>query len=257
MPGWSRKQYESDEDESARKRQERLPKPWHWFNQPDPVARFTLWLAIFTLMLIVIAAMQSLILFNQLRETQYEQRPWVFAEIGPGGPILRNQSGGLTIQVGFKFHNTGHLPALYVSPDLDVYLSGDDGERGGSYGSYVRERQKRRCDGQFQQPLAGDQVGVTVFPGQDVKVGIGKGIDARSIDKAVNNEMGYLIPWVVGCIRYRAPGGDFHQTGVAFQVLMSKPGQTFLFNLPADPTTVDPHNIVMSPWVDGGTAYAN
>lgn len=206
---------------------------------------------------------QRAVMQGQLDEMKAEQRPWVYADFKPGGAFYKTQSNGIGIPVAFFFHNTGHLPALYVSPDIEAYLSGEDDKIGSTT---VRERQKRRCEQSLQQPNAPDQIGVTVFPGQNVPFSTAAGIGAAKIvalqqlwrDK-LKKEMDILAPWITGCIRYRSPDGVSHQTGIAFTVEMTRPdhdGLFALFALPADPTAVDVHRIVFTPWIVGGTAYA-
>jgi hypothetical protein len=189
---------------------------------------------------------------DQLDEMRAEQRPWVYAEAAsPDGPFYRNQSGGFTLDVGFTLHNTGHLPALYVSPDIDGYLP---------FGKESpRDWQRRHCAPKLEQPKAmGDQIGVTVFPGQTVHSGRGAGFKPEEIDalkrkwrKNAHKEMDHFIAWVVGCIRYRAPDGSFHQTGVAYQV--GRGGDV----LPPDPTGVPTSEITLDPWIAGGMAYSD
>ena len=204
---------------------------------------------------------QQGVMTAQLNAALYEQRPWVYSDISVGGPIYRNQSGGLTIQITFLFHNTGHLPALYVSPDVEGYLSGE----GGVVGSQsARDRQRKRCSRQLQQPLAADQIGTTVFPGQAVAFGAGVGITAaemEDVQSRVRERMPtatpVISPWIVGCVRYRSPDGALHQSGVALTIAMRKPGSSATFVLPVDSTEIDPRYLVVDPWIEGGTSYAN
>jgi hypothetical protein len=60
------------------------------------------------------------------------------------------------------------LPALYVSPDIEGFLSGEDGKTGAEI---VRARQQSRCRFPLQQSPATNQVGVTAFPTQVVTFG--------------------------------------------------------------------------------------
>jgi hypothetical protein len=232
-------------------------------------ANATVAIAALTVAVLIVGGLQYItfdlqlkVMQGQLNEMKDEQRPWIYADFSSGGPIYRNQSGGLTFSIGFVFHNTGHLPATYISPDVEAYLSGADGKVGSSS---ARERQKRRCDKPIQQPEASDQIGTTAFPGQNVPFGAAVGISAEEIEatkreawlKTTGKELEFLFPWVVGCIRYRSPDGEPHQTGIAFTIGMTKPGNFMSFALPLDPTGVDPGRIAIMPWIEGGTAYAN
>jgi hypothetical protein len=200
---------------------------------------------------------QLTVMKGTLDEMRDEQRPWVYADLEIGGRPYRTQSDGFGFPIKFVLHNTGHLPALYVSPDIEGYLSGGDGQ---SAVTSIRDRQKKRCDSPLQQPTASDQIGVTVFPNQTVPFGTGIGISATEVDvvkKRSGAGMVPLVPWGVGCIRYRTTDGVWRQTGIAFSIGMTKAGQPLPFVLPLDPTTVDPDQLVITPWIEGGTAYAN
>jgi hypothetical protein len=116
----------------------------------------------------------------------------------------------------------------------------------------------------LQQPNASDQIGVTVFPGQSVLLGADIGITAyeigevRELEHKIRKASDFFpTPWGAGCIRYRSPDGAFHQTGIAFTVSMGKPGKEGVYALPIDPTSIDPQSLIIEPWIEGGTAYAN
>jgi len=118
---------------------------------------------------------------------------------------------------------------MYVSPDLEGFLSGEEGRSGSQL---VAERQKRRCQPPLQQPAAIDQLGTTVFPGQTPSIGTGLGIAHSSIDlvsrlsmERSGQAMQFMTPWGVGCVRYRSPDGKVHQTGFAFTVDRIEPGR--------------------------------
>jgi hypothetical protein len=87
-------------------------------DQNRKLTNATWWIAAATFIAAGVGFAQWWILSGTLDEMRDEQRPWVYADVSIGGPIFRNQSGGFTIPLTFIFHNTGHLPALYVSPDV-------------------------------------------------------------------------------------------------------------------------------------------
>jgi hypothetical protein len=185
---------------------------------------------------------QANIANNQLEETRAEQRPWVYADITPAKQIFWNQSGGLTFVIRFTLHNTGHLPASYVWPDIEGFLSGEEGKVSSQL---LRSHQKKVCERQLERPAAADQPGTTVFPGQTVDDGVSFGISKAKIDEVRNlavNTVGtdelFMVPWGVGCIRYRSPDGGSHQTGFAFFVSRTETGKDGVFILPRDPTVV-------------------
>jgi hypothetical protein len=129
------------------------------------MAAFTIVIALAAIAQYLLCSKQLTVIQSQLDETYSEQRPWIYADITPNGPIVRNQSGGLNIQLAFTLHNVGHLPASYVSPDVAGYLSGGS--------TMVTERQKAACSRPVQYPGAVDQLGVTVFPGQSTTYDLG------------------------------------------------------------------------------------
>jgi hypothetical protein len=179
-----------------------------------------------TKQIIATAKSQVIVMQNQLDEMKFEQRPWVYADIGIRRAIYRNQGGGFTIPIFFVLHNTGHLPASYVSPDIEAYIPAGVGSQS------ANERQQRRCAHAAQQTSASDQIGTTIFPGQTVNLETGVGIDADEVETArkvwlerTGKQMDILTIWVVGCIRYRSPDGDTHQTGTVFYLGMKNPAE--------------------------------
>jgi hypothetical protein len=92
--------------------------PFWWFGQRDPIARFTLWATIAAILLAFIA-------FNQLREMQLENRPWVGFEVQSAGA-----KKGETLAALFTVKNAGKNPALKVHANFRAaYLkfNGEDG----------------------------------------------------------------------------------------------------------------------------------
>jgi len=200
-----------------------------------------------TKQIIATAKDQVKVMQGQLNEMKVEQRPWVYADIGVGGAIYRNQGGGVTIPIVFALHNTGHLPASYVYPDIEAILPAGVGSK------IAKERQQKRCAPILQQAAVSDQIGTTVFPGQTVKFGVGAGISLEEIETAKKaweehggKQMDFLMAWVAGCIRYRSPDGEVHQTGTVFTIGMKKPGKEGVYALPVDPTSVDAESIILS-----------
>jgi hypothetical protein len=204
---------------------------------------------------------QANIATDQLSEMRAEQRPWVYADITPGEQIFWDQSGGLTFSVRFTWHNTGHLPASYVWPDMEGFLSGEEGKVGSQL---FRPRQKKVCERKLEQPTAADQLGTTVFPGQTVDARVSFGISKAKIDavrnlaiKTAGTDEFFMAPWGIGCIRYHSPDGGSHQTGFAFAVDRIETGKDGVFDLPKDPTVVPMAQLVIRPWIEGGAWYAD
>ena len=68
MPQPTYKESKARNAERQRRIQERMPKPWWWFKQRDPVARFTLYVGIFTLCLVIVGILQWCSVRGQLGE---------------------------------------------------------------------------------------------------------------------------------------------------------------------------------------------
>ena len=120
MPQSPQERYEARQAERERKEQERAPKPWYWFRQRDPIARFTLYLGIFTLALVAVGVLQWCSIRGQLIEmksgsldthnlalsAQLDQRAW-----------LGTSNSAYTITASEPIHdvvmalNTGKTPA--------------------------------------------------------------------------------------------------------------------------------------------------
>jgi hypothetical protein len=94
---------------NKRRDEERKNKParetiwWRWLAGRDPIVRFTLYLAI-------LAALQTLILYNQFSEMRVENRPWVGFEL----VSANNAKPGEKFSATFAVTNVGKSPALNV-----------------------------------------------------------------------------------------------------------------------------------------------
>ena len=94
-----------NEARDARKAEKQKPRPkrlW-WFQQPQPIDRFTGWLVAWTALLFIGTIISAAILFktdNTLQETlTATQRPWVSIAAEFSGPIVRKQSKYLTADI--------------------------------------------------------------------------------------------------------------------------------------------------------------
>jgi hypothetical protein len=173
---------------------------------------------------------------GQLEELRSEQRPGVYADVVPSGPIVRNIAGGYTIQVAFVVHNTGHLPAMYVWP---------------AAGGMVQPSVSQLVDGQNfacrQRDAVPYQIGTngnTVFPGQTLTLPQGVGIDKATLDEVLTLNKAVRVPGasatITGCIDYQVPGdAKHHHTRLAYNVGQKIDNDpTGMRSLPDDPTSV-------------------
>jgi hypothetical protein len=227
-------EYEKHQERRAKRQREvqaRAPKPWYWFGQREPVARFTLYGGLFTLCLVLVGALQFLaihgqqaVMQRQLDEMRDEQRAWVYTEVALSG--LSFDDDGLHVTLSFTMHNTGRLPATSVIID---WRPRADIETASGYGA-----QREVCD-QRRAATTGHSVGRSLFPGE---MGAQESITTTIDMDELKRSSGYkfwlfgqashphldlspmIAPYVVGCIDYQTPGDkQHHQTGFSFMVM--------------------------------------
>lgn len=192
------------------------------------------------------ARKQWYVMSGQLAEMRAEQRPWVYANIGVGGKIFRNISGGYTIPVAFILHNTGRAPAQLVSlvfaANTMPYL-----HRAGKL--MVLSDERRVCAKGEKNFHATNKTGATVFPGEKLPSGINPGIPSSKWSPFVRDGFGPAI-LIYGCIIYQRPGNvPLGVTGFAITVDRAKPDHPgAVFALPADPTSVPVTQLRMDGW---------
>jgi hypothetical protein len=111
MPQSRREEYKARKAERDRQQEERAPKPWHWLGQRDPVARFTLYVGLFTLSLVVVGLLQWSIIRDQLIDAQdamrLDQRAWLGVESLSGEDKI-----GTVFSAIVHTRNTGKTPAI-------------------------------------------------------------------------------------------------------------------------------------------------
>jgi hypothetical protein len=125
-----REEYKARQAERERKEQERLPKPWWWIGQRDPVARFTLYLGTFTLCLVAVGLLQWCSIRGQLAEMKssgidthnlavvavLDQRAWV----GSANLSLEYPTVGDVVHASVGWINSGKTPARSASPTVHL-----------------------------------------------------------------------------------------------------------------------------------------
>jgi hypothetical protein len=90
--------------------------PVWWLGQRGPLARFTAYLAIATVLLFGATAMLAVITFNQLTEMRDENRPWVGFEVVQAS----NPKPGEQLNALVTTKNVGKSPALNVHANFRV-----------------------------------------------------------------------------------------------------------------------------------------
>jgi hypothetical protein len=126
MPQSRLDEYKARQAERERQEKERLPMPWWWLRQREPVARFTAYLAVFTVSLVVVGVLQWLSIRGELNEMKSGERAWVGASdytytIAESGPV----KGVASVS------NVGKTPAMAIvstmtGRTLDHVLSASD-----------------------------------------------------------------------------------------------------------------------------------
>jgi hypothetical protein len=212
---------------------------------------------VFAACAVIAAAFTWLATQGQLEVLRSEQRPWIYADVVPFGPIVRNISAGYTMQVAFVVHNTGHLPAMYVwaaaggmvQPSVSQLIDG----------------QNVACRQRDAVPYQAGTNGNTVFPGQTLALPQGVEIDKATWDKVLTLNKAVRVPGgsatITGCIDYQVPGdAKHHHTRFAYAVgqkIDNDPTGIGMRSLPDDPTSVTVDHLAIQGWPVGGTAASD
>ncbi len=172
------------------------------------------------------AAHQVEVMRGQLEEMQVEQRAWLYADTFIGGRIGDGEEN-YYIPVTLYYHNTGHLPALFIVSKLTARVVVEGG---------LLSEKNEVCDEYRERPLKDTDRGQTTFPSQE-HTGSTTNVDFKKADWTIaKNGIGVLV---VGCVDYRYPGSKVHhQTRFGLVVGAASAGGT-ISKLPRDPTSVD------------------
>lgn len=198
--------------------------------------------AVFAALAAIAAGASAWIFEGQLEEMRAEQRPWIYAET----PIFlkaitRNIPGVWEMRIEFKLQNTGHLPAMNVTPIVQSPVVTFN--KGDAIAEYQHESCIDRNDGAWK--VTGD----TIFPGQIIKHAITIGIwpkDMANAYAAIN----HYDPWIIGCFAYLTPSSKLpHFTRFAYVV--SEEGETGgpTSWLPYDPSNIPPNKLHVEPFL--------
>ena len=217
----------------------------YWFRHPDPVAKFTGWVAIYTLVLAVATIGSGFILYKTdltLYETLLAtQRPWISVEIAPISDLFINP-GSMDGQFRFSLKNVGKSPAISVAVTAEIVLE--------SFHTDIPVEQARICKNSITSIFFPSlKAGYMIFPDekfiQDKVLSVKRSdLDAYlaarekewSAAKAPGERPKWIEATIVGCALYRfafGPEHDVHETGFSVR-LRSSPSETPNLDLPID-----------------------
>ena len=185
------------------------------------MARWTRNVGFFTALLVGVGLLSISVIWQQYREMQIEQRPWVYIDAPViTKPITKNTVGVWDVDLKFTIHNVGRLPATYVFPWVDSPIPVSD------LGKAVDDYQRRQCTPGRKEPSS--VTGDTIFPGQIVERYVKVGIwpkdweDAWQKSGPIPETSIFRTrphPIVAGCIAYQFPDDDTpHFTKFAYVV---------------------------------------
>lgn len=131
---------------------------------------------------------------GQLDEMRDEQRPWVMADVKVIDEFRYNADGSANIGLAFLLHNTGHLPALNVFPNIAA----------------ISELSPSKVDPIFKAVCSdpGYSMGLSIFAGENPTFPISTNVNKSDLDDYWNKNpwfKGSFHPAVAACILYRAP----------------------------------------------------
>jgi hypothetical protein len=106
---WTKEQYKAQYTKANEAYKNWLKRPW-WFQEKEPIARFTGYVGLFTFVLAVVAGLQTCVLSNQLNEIRDDRRAWL-------APISINVveiASGKPVRLSVSIANSGRTPATQL-----------------------------------------------------------------------------------------------------------------------------------------------
>lgn len=225
-------------------------------NPEQAIARYNLWLMLFTGVLALVAIIQIgfLISADQTaseaakaanesakaaqkaaevseRTLKASQRAWIRAEVGIENSPLTFDRNGASTTVSFKISNIGNVPAIRITPHAWLVALKEKG------GLFPWQEQLKRC-GEVRQQSFGTGLnvsGFTLFPDERFPESIGVGgwslgvnLSREEVDQALipTPEGKHILAlYIVGCIDYTFPSDSetHHQTGFLFELQKNAP----------------------------------
>jgi hypothetical protein len=112
-------QYEANKAKAEQNKNNSRPMKLWWLRQRDPIARFTLYVALFTLALVGVGVLQSMILV-QTDETQRSvQRAFVFVKQGPVEWTIAKTIGDQSVRaIAIELENNGNTQTRFLNVSL-------------------------------------------------------------------------------------------------------------------------------------------
>lgn len=198
---------------NAEKEQAFQKQPW-WFNQRDPINRFTGWLVAWTALLFVGTIVSAAILYKTditLHQTLIAtQRPWVAAKIALTGALTYSDDG-VSIPIRADLRNTGQSPALNV-----FVLWRADTETGTPK---IYKGLHILCDPARQFKRRGGDI---LFPGDRTSDQGSLHIEKKDLAKASARD-GYYNVSIYGCVDYLSTLDELHhQTGFVLDLVPNR-----------------------------------
>jgi hypothetical protein len=182
----------------------------------------------------IILAMNSKAQIEESRlEFETNQRPWVYADVGPpAGPLSFDQNGAtLTLNVGL--HNSGNTPAISVFPQGALIF---DEPENSFLPSARANTQRRRCTA-----LIGTSSGteIALFPKENWSQGKwGAYAKREEIERMKGRQQATFeknLPHLLFCIDYQFTyTKDHHITATLFELTSETPITSYSTN-PGDP----------------------
>lgn len=183
----------------------------------DPVAFFTFWLTLFTLVLAAVGVIQLKLLLRA--ETVAEKsaraaelsadiarntliatnRPWVSVNLAVLSDLWYNAEGEARIEIAFILKNTGNTPANNVTVDADIVPFMRDG-------GIAFDDMKAICERVRGAPEGRRIMGHTIFPDDTFTYRIEMGMPKAKFENVfADHKVEFFTPVIVGCVSYLFP----------------------------------------------------
>jgi hypothetical protein len=187
----------------------------------DPVAFFTLWLALFTLVLAGVSIGQGR---HLQREFVTEHRPWLSVKVEPYNWLkFGKEHSGIAV-VRFALENTGRTPATRARVDYAIVPP---------FGDPVAVQRAVAKDVDRKGQGAAADAGNTVFPGGPATLVIARDIPADTVANwrawIVENPklVSTAITHIVGCVLYGSTvDAKAHHTGFIRELHGLRPNES-------------------------------
>jgi flagellar basal body-associated protein FliL len=216
------------------------------------IARYNLWLMIFTGVLAFVALIQIAFLLNADKTTAkaanaaqdsanvarqtlvIANRPWITVSQPIAVSPLTWDEKGARLTINWKIKNVGKSPAFDVSGEAEGFITNSKrfgiGTELEKFCKHLREKQIiRAAAGQHQEVL---------FPDEEISQGFGLLFPREQIEPTMKiGDKQMIAPVILVCIDYRSPVTDArHATGLAFLILKPGPDPNISMALIADET---------------------